>query len=192
MKMNKVVLLIAIIGLMLTSCSKEESPQHPIMGKWYLNLESSTDNYEYTDDYVQYCEEHQIYSDPGMNFVLDFGNGVVGLSMSDYLHYSYWDISSSSEAEYYYQYKDGKISTGTVSYSVSNTILYWGTSRLSILTLDNENMELQYVDTLYYRNDNGEEQISCVKTRDFVFGRTHIPPTGDEPGDDPWSDPNPG
>lgn len=199
MKRKKTVLLVATIGLMLmSSCSKEEPyqpefPQYPIEGKWYLNTDSSTDTYKYTEDYIQYCQEHQIYTDPGMDMVIDFGGTEVGQSMSTYLYYSYWDIYSSTEAEYYYQHKDGKISTGTVSYIVNDTVLYWGKNRLSLLTLNDENMIVQYVNTSYYNNDNGEEKISYVKTRHFVFGRTHVPP-GDEPepGDDPWSDPNPG
>lgn len=198
MKRKKVVLLFAAIGMMLmSSCSKEETPQpeisqHPIMGKWYLNLRASTDWYKYTDEYIQYCQEHQTL--PEYWFGLGDENSVSGVCMSSYLHYFYWDIYSSSMAEYYIQYKDGKISTGTLSYKVTDSVLYWGKNELNIQTLDNDSMAVQYVDTLYYINDNGEEQIAGIKTRDFVFGRTHIPPTptGDEPGDDLWSDPNPG
>ena len=158
-------LLLVLVGLLLTaSCKKDDIPQlpdMPILGRWYIDTYYSSMQKTYTNEYKNYCQEHD-----SIDVTLDEGSH----DRSD-IHYAYRDFARTS-VEYYTQNSNGTISKGSVSYKIKDDKLLWGTSRVySILELDQDNMKTQRNDTTYFYDDNDDKKVACVKTYTSVFSR---------------------
>lgn len=182
MKHTKILLLLAIGLTMLSSCSKDEDLP-PIRGKWYINLNTSWQRYSFSDAYIQYCQFHHQYSPHLIQTAIDSNTSEVMEYMSARRHYAYWDFYSSSDVEYFYQWKDGYIDAGKTTYRLlSDSLLQYSSWQWDVFALNPDFFSIQLTDTVHFNDDQGVNQIAYVRIYHYDFTRSFIPPDGADSG----------
>ena len=167
--MKKGLILVVIGMLLLQSCKKDDVSQSLdslILGEWYIDSYASTMQTKYSNNYKQYCQEHNYDS-----VVFDETTH----DRSD-IHYAYMDFSSTT-VNYYTQFVGGTIREGSVSYRIKDDKLIWGTSIVYSIRIEDEGdfydqlMTQQICDTTYFYDDDYNEQIAYVKTFTQIWKR---------------------